>query len=237
MTDKTDTSESAVGNVVAGVEKIPWPPTPPRSTVVSVAGDDPSGGTHVTVASTKQTWRDWMPEGTPEPDRILTRDELVERLRYYNIDADTESIRFWERAGILPRPIRQRRDGATRTTYPDWMIYLVQRIRQLQAEGFSLEQIRPRVRRSAELMLVGKAEGSEQQPATGVVQKVSRPFWQSATGAGDIEFPSELGPVLREMAQRVEVVTGVPSHHINVVIVSEDGGETRITVHLQNESP
>ncbi len=233
MTDKTDTAERAVGNVVTVVEKVPWPPTPPRSTVVSVAGDDPTGGTHVTAASTKQTWRDWMPEGAPEPDRILTRDELVERLRYYNIDADTESIRFWERAGILPRPIRQRRDGATRTTYPEWVIFLVQRIRQLQSEGFSLEQIRPRVRRSAELMLLGKAEDGERE--LGVVTKSTGPFWQYAVGAEDVEWPSSLGPALREMARRVEAVTGVPSHHVNVVIVSDDGGETRITVHLQNE--
>jgi len=233
MTDKSDTGESAVGNVVTGVEKVPWPPTPPRSTVVSVAGDDPSGGTHVTAASTKQTWRDWMPEGTPEPKGLLSRDELVDRLRYYRIEADATDLRFWEQRGILPRPVRQRRDGAIRTTYPEWVISLVRRIRQLQAEGFSLEQIRPRIRRFAELMLLQKAEEDERE--IGVVTERRGPFWLYAIGAEDVDLPSDLGANLIEAAQRVAFMTGVPSRHVNVVIVSEDGGETRFTLPVSND--
>lgn len=237
MTDEMYTS----GVTKSGVNdrgKVPWPPAPPRATIASVGGAELPPNDRVGQARPKETWRDWMPEGAPEPDQILTRDELVERLRYYNVDADTESLRFWEREGILPRPIRQRRNGATRTTYPDWMIYLVRRIRQLQAEGFSLEQIRPRVRRSAEMLLggeLGLAHLSPEQYREAERLRDTMPFWQYAVGAEDVEWPSSLGPALREMARRVEAVTGVLSHHVNVVIVSDDGGETRITVHLQNE--
>jgi len=181
----------------------------------------------------KETWRDWMPEGAPEPERLLSRDELVDRLGYYHVEADATDLRFWEQKGILPRPVRQRRDGAMRTTYPEWVISLVQRIRQLQAEGFSLEQIRPRLRRFAELMLLQKAEDGERE--IGVVTKRRGPFWLYAIGAEDVDLPSDLGANLVEAAQRVALMTGVPSRHVNVVIVSEDDGETRFTLPVPND--
>src|SRR4051794_17405494 len=94
-----------------------------------------------------ETWEDWLPEGAPAPDQFLTRDELVDRLRRYGIDVDARDLRFWERSGVLPRPVKRRYNGATWALYPDWSsrpngyLHLIRRVRQLQAEGYKLQQI------------------------------------------------------------------------------------------------
>jgi len=234
MTDEEQADHGATGPVAPG-KQVPWPPTPsrPRATIISAGGSETITEEPAGRAATKETWRDWMPEGAAEPERLLSRDELVARLGYYHIEADATDLRFWEQRGILPRPVRQRRDGAMRTTYPEWALLLVQRIRQLQAEGFSLAQIRPRIRRFAELMLLQKAEEGER--AVGVVTRSRGPFWKDATGPEDVDLPIDLGTNLIEAAQRVAVMTGVPSRHVNVVIVSEDGGETRFTLLVPHD--
>jgi len=112
MTDKTDTGEGAVGNVGTGNE---------------VTASINATGTVTPGVTSKASWRDWLPEGAPEPpdDQLITRAELLERLRgVFRTNLSERTLQLWEAAGILPGPVRRWHDGATRALYPMWIVYL-----------------------------------------------------------------------------------------------------------------
>ncbi len=91
------------------------------------------------------TWLDRMPPGSPTigPDDMLDRQELIEALRDRGVEVDEVALVFWEKRGILPRPIRRRRGNAPRALYPPWAVDAVAHLRELQAAGRTLEQIAP----------------------------------------------------------------------------------------------
>ncbi|MDP9470071.1 MAG: hypothetical protein M3Q71_05300 [Chloroflexota bacterium] len=89
----------------------------------------------------RRTWRDWLPPGTPEPDTLLTRTELLARLHAEGVDVSTHDLDNWQTAGIIPYGIRRRHEGATRTLYPKWMVDLIRYLRELQDEELPLPQI------------------------------------------------------------------------------------------------
>ncbi len=96
----------------------------------------------------RETWRDWQPEGTPEPE-IMLRDEFVTRLQAVDVDVDEGDLRFWEYHGVLPRAVKKWHEGANRVFYPRWMISTVTRLRALQETGVPLRAIGPRLRADA----------------------------------------------------------------------------------------
>jgi DNA-binding transcriptional MerR regulator len=115
----------------------------------------------------KGTWRDWIPAGSPEPDRLLTRDELIAALgrvspvgKANTSTALTEALtsrlaitenalRYLEQQGAFPAPTRQWHDGATRAVYPSWALPLLQTVRVLQLQGRDLAEIRAWTRAAA----------------------------------------------------------------------------------------
>ena len=172
----------------------------------------------------RETWRDWMPLGSPEPAVLYTRDELAARLQDRNVPVTASDLRYWESAGVLPHTVRRWHKGATRSTYPEWMGYLARRVRQLQGEGYRLQQIQPRIRRIAQIML---------RPPDGDADDAVRanlPFYQYAVGPEDLSLPFELSPALAELARRHEAVTGVATHHIEVRVVDDEGRGTTYRV-------
>jgi len=72
-------------------------------------------------------FRTWLPPGSPEPelDDLITREELLEEIRAVPMRMSESTLRLRESQGILPRPMRRWRDGATRALYPRWMAELV----------------------------------------------------------------------------------------------------------------
>jgi len=93
----------------------------------------------------KETWRDWMPAEWPEPaeDQLMTRPEFLERLRYSRgIDLTEARLVEWEQYGILPRPVRQRHEGANRVVYPSWVASLIEMASELKSEGKRKAEIR-----------------------------------------------------------------------------------------------
>jgi DNA-binding transcriptional MerR regulator len=170
--------------------------------------------------STRETWRDWQPEGFPEPTVLYTRDELAHRLQSRGIDVSAGDLRYWESAGILPRTVRQWHKGATRSTYPEWFGYLARRVRQLQSEGYTLQQIRPRIRRNAELLL-RSPDGDDRDAIRSELR-----FYEYAVGPEDLDFPDELSPALVKLARLHEGVTGIAVDHIEVGVVDIDGRGT-----------
>lgn len=95
-------------------------------------------------AERRQTWRDFMPEGAPMP-ALRSHDELLDALRDRGVDLPSSTLEYYRQQGILPRPIRRRHGGATRPVYPEWMVEAVEHLRTLQDQGFSLEEIKPRM--------------------------------------------------------------------------------------------
>jgi DNA-binding transcriptional MerR regulator len=93
--------------------------------------------------STKSKQATWLDPPWAAPDaknavdlsQWLTRQELLERMP--NVDEVT--LVYWEKRGILPRPIRRRRDGAPRALYPEIAVLAIATIRQAQEDGLSLD--------------------------------------------------------------------------------------------------
>lgn len=92
-----------------------------------------------------QSWRDFMPSDSPMPE-VLSRDELLEALRDRGIEISPYTLEHYRRNGVLPRPVRQRHGGVTQPVYPVWFIPAIEHLKQLQAEGKSLEEIKPWMR-------------------------------------------------------------------------------------------
>lgn len=135
-----------------------------------------------TTTSKKErvTWRDWQPPGTPDPDELLTREELVARMKDLAINVSARDLIYWESLGILPRGVRVRRNNATYVVYPRWLMHSVELLRRLQAFGLSLEEIAPRLRETA-ARAVRIANETADKPL-----RVSRPGQPSMSTRGDV---------------------------------------------------
>ncbi len=163
-----------------------------------------------TAAANRETWIDWLSEGESEPDYedLLTRDELLEDLRRREIEATDRDLKFWEYEGILPRPVRRWHKGAVRAVYPDWYASLVWEIRSLQRHGYTLEQIRHRIR-------------------------VSHWYWSDSTtdppspDPEELRLPPRLVSQLEAIAQMRERETGIPADRIEVVVTDTHGKRSR----------
>jgi DNA-binding transcriptional MerR regulator len=109
----------------------------------------------ITVSISRETWTDWIRAIDPGFDEssveYLTVDELLEELDLL-ITRDSEkvdavTIRYWQRKRLLPYPVKRWHEGATRSLYPiPSAVQLIVHIRLLQREGYTLEQIAPRLR-------------------------------------------------------------------------------------------
>ena len=125
MTDKTDTGESAVGNVVAGEAGV--------LAAIHQVGTSGAVETAVGVAravreigTTLETWQDWLPPGAPEfvDEELIGRDELLTRLEAVGHPLPVRTLQDWEATGLLPRPIMREKRGTgrskSRARYPLW---------------------------------------------------------------------------------------------------------------------
>jgi hypothetical protein len=111
-----------------------------------------------------RTWLDTLPEGDPEPslDELMTRQELVEKLRANGIPVSETDIVFWEKRGVLPRAIRRHRDGAPRALYPKRAYGAIAILRSLQRDGMSLDAITRFLWQWATKTLVFRAPSDEE---------------------------------------------------------------------------
>lgn len=94
----------------------------------------------------RETWRDWLPEGAPDPDELLTRDELIEQLRGEGFVVDREDLRNWQSTGAIPYGVNRWDGTATRTFYAPWMLGVVRTLRVMQADGRKMAEIRVHLR-------------------------------------------------------------------------------------------
>ncbi|MDQ3540812.1 MAG: hypothetical protein M3440_09005, partial [Chloroflexota bacterium] len=102
--------------------------TPPESMAVTLKSDqvdamvaDVSKATVTAELDPTTSWRDWMPEGAPDPP-LLSHDELIQELRNRGVEVTAATLEHWRRNGVVPRPVRRHHNGKTRPTYPSWIV-------------------------------------------------------------------------------------------------------------------
>lgn len=163
-----------------------------------------------TTTSKKErvTWRDLMGPDEPEPE-ILTRPQFVERLEAEGITVSQRTLAYWESEGILPRAVRQWRDGAPQALYAVWLVDIVRAVRGMQDAGMTLEQIREAVRFTpwrTPMTAPGTPPATREDLAS---------RWDAYT-----EASHTLGPQLAELARLRELATG--ARIVDVTITFRD---------------
>jgi DNA-binding transcriptional MerR regulator len=63
-------------------------------------------------------------------------------LRDRGVDLSSTALEYYRHRGVLPRPIRRRYEGLTQALYPHWFIPVIERLKEMQAQGQSLDEIR-----------------------------------------------------------------------------------------------
>ncbi|MDP9357099.1 MAG: MerR family transcriptional regulator [Chloroflexota bacterium] len=198
----------------------------------------------------KETWVDWVKDGAPDPspEDLITRDELIDRLREAGIPITTRELRYWETEGALPRPVKRSHTGAIRAVYPTWVLRLIPRLRTLRHQGVPLPEIAAHLR----LMLRGE-EGAKEA-------KQDMLYWSAPTltphlGAYDIDpdnpaawestreavqtslgFTSgDLGATLEQRARDHREATGKAIASIDIVFRDSDGRALATMTHYLDQ--
>jgi DNA-binding transcriptional MerR regulator len=182
----------------------------------------------------RETWADWM-GGDQEPDELFTRAEIVDQantlIGALGKPVSASDLQLWEKLGVCPRPIRRRRGDAQYALYPRWQAYLIRNVRQLQREGYSLEEVRPRIRAYARMTLGYGRSAIDDEIAA------DRP---TAQAPEDIT----LWPVLVEELERLSRwwahIQGVDVDRVEVHVLGTNGRATKyplpIAPHDNNET-
>ncbi len=183
----------------------------------------------------RETWRDWMSPEATEPTELLSRDELVNQLRQEGIKVSAADLRNWQDDGIVPYGIRRWYQGATRTLYPPWMADTIRELRELQAAGKALPQIKQDLRiaarqRTTPIPLAGTAIGTSSSTATLTLSDSLRAE-VTETASVVKTPPPDIEAHLRQWAQAHEAVFGIKIARIDVSLVDERGHP--LTFHFE----
>lgn len=169
----------------------------------------------------RETWRDWLPPGVPEPEQRFTREEVVEWLAKRHVAGmrpiSAGDIAYWERIGVLPSGVRQWHEGSARALYPHWYWLLARQVRALQHAGFSLDEIRPRIRTHARLMLAHSEDLNSESPTSP----------SNVRSPEDIQLWPDLVAELERLARWRAALTGVATDRVEVHVVGADGWATK----------
>jgi DNA-binding transcriptional MerR regulator len=112
--------------------------------------------------TTRETWADWFPGIEP----TLTIEDVVDQVRNLGVEGASEvtadKVRYWQRAGVLPAPIRRKPKNGTRARalYPPQAMNAVMLIAAMRHGGVPLRQLNDLVTRSLKDM----AKRQDQDP-------------------------------------------------------------------------
>ena len=93
----------------------------------------------------RETWQAWWSE-TIDPSELLTREEVLSQLEQDGVIVSTEDLRNWQRIGAIPFAVRRWHDGAVRALYHPGMPTVIRMLRDLQAHGEKMAEIRATLR-------------------------------------------------------------------------------------------
>jgi DNA-binding transcriptional MerR regulator len=98
---------------------------------------------NVTAKLGPELWTDWFPDSEPR----FPIGELLELTHDMDIEpVDRSTLRFWQKIGLIPHPVRRRDGTGTIAMYPAVALTVIERIRNLQKAGLTLKEIRPLLR-------------------------------------------------------------------------------------------
>ncbi len=175
----------------------------------------------------RETWRDWMSPEAAEPTELLSRDELINQLRQEGVKVSAADLRNWQDDGIVPYGIRRWYQGATRTLYPSWMAHTIRELREMQAAGKALPEIKQSLRvathrRTTPASLAGTTIGTSSSTAT-LSLGDSAPIGATETVSVLQTPPPDIEAHLRQWAQAHEAIFGIKIARIDVSLVDERG--------------
>lgn len=146
-------------SIVAKAPRMPTPPDTPQdyalkghargtshaagnaSVEYSLSGHA-AGTSHSAGKLTPETWLDWLPDVEP----TLTINDVVDRVhQVYGVeDVTVGKVRFWQRKGVIPAPIRHKTTEGQKSVpslYPEQAVTAIALIRALQQIGIPLRSI------------------------------------------------------------------------------------------------
>ncbi len=94
-----------------------------------------------TAKPKRETWRDWQPPGAPEPEQLLTKEQLLAELRKMGEHISARTLNHWQAIGLIPRPVRRWYEGKPASLYPAWMPELVALARGRRSDGDNPDEI------------------------------------------------------------------------------------------------
>ena len=177
------------------------------------------------------TWEAWLPPGAPHPgdDELLTRDELIERVKELGTPVTTNQLRYWENVGAFPRPVRRfwPTAGAVSALYPLWAAVLVPRLDEMRRDGVPWDEIgrdlRARVPAAVSLTVADEGAIGSSDVAHVVKIPVADATIVAASAIGDLAYAERIAPALKAYARRYAAITGRAVATIEVRLADETG--------------
>lgn len=173
----------------------------------------------------RRTWAEWL---SGPPDRhlsLMTRKQFLDRLNEDNLRVTRSTLAYWESEGILPAGIPGRKDNSPQTFYPSIAIEAVRRIRNLQARGDSLSQIKDaiqslQIEHWADQMLTPYTEEERRQHSSEMFRQIL-----------DRRL-ADIGPLVREIAELHQIVTRVEASSASITLSLADGQTAQYPIDL-----
>jgi hypothetical protein len=205
----------------------------------------PNATTQTPPKPKKQTWRDWMPEGAPEPETLITREELIAEVQRVGESVDIYDIRNWQRDRIIPYGIRRWHDGAMRSLYPRGMTEIITSLRALQRAGDPLAAIALPLRVLAQTALPdGNATmhaNAGTATATGGAAGMTSERREAVAAASIAVIPDDLVHHLATWADDHARTFRTNIVRVDVSLIDENGHPLTFRVaageHRQNQEP
>lgn len=156
----------------------------------------------------REYWSDIFPDA--EHVDQVTLNELIDfvapRLKDgERVTADT--IRYWQKAGVLPQPVKRWHEGATRALYPfPYAFMAIITVLDLQKKGYTLQQIAERLRRRFSV-------------------------WRIQD-----EDPSDWKQTALRMADEFAEITGNIPKHVQIRFIDEDGEDNTFSYAVGSDN-
>ena len=255
MTDKTDTGESAVGNVVAGEARAAGSEVTGRvdavghvnpgsstatgaqvtasvdATATVMPGTARAGGAPATarIMPEKVSWTRWQADDPIDPGELITRDDLIQRLTAEGIAVTAADLIYWQRRGVIPYGERQWSGRVAHVYYPGWMVDIIRELREQQAQGGRLRFLRPHL--SALAKELTSRHRHVDAADVGQMTGVERAEMRAATvhpGGTAHSLAAEVHGTSSASADLTVAYPPIAYHAMEIARIYEQGGAPRI---------